>query len=87
VLASASRVMNAVAEPAHRNDAAALRELMAKYADVELLVKIGEYQRGTDPLADDAIEKHDAIRDFLRQDIDESSPMGDTLAQLATLVR
>src|SRR5918992_1361949 len=41
VLASASRVQNAVITPEHRAAAGRLRELMAKYAEVELLVKIG----------------------------------------------
>jgi len=46
VLASASRVQNAVVTAEHRAAAGRLRELMAKYAEVELLVKIGEYKRG-----------------------------------------
>ena len=36
--------------------------LMAKYQEVELLVKIGEYKRGGDAVTDEAIDKIDAIR-------------------------
>ena len=86
VLASASRVMNAVIAPEHKKLAGRLRELMAKYEEVELLVKIGEYKRGGDPTTDEAIDKIEAIRAFLRQRTDEHSSMPQTLEQLAALV-
>lgn len=87
VLASASRVMNNVVSQDHKADAGRLRELMAKYAEVELLVKIGEYKRGGDATTDEAIDKQDRIRNFLRQRTDETSAMDDTLAQLSELVQ
>ncbi len=87
VLASASRVMNAVTAGDHRTDAGRLRELMAKYAEVDLLVKVGEYKRGSDPVSDEAIDKRERINAFLRQRTDEHSAMPETLAALAALVR
>ena len=86
VLASASRVMNAVVTPEHKKLAGRLRELMAKYEEVELLVKIGEYKRGGDPTTDEAIDKVEAIRTFLRQRTDEHSSLPQTLEKLAALV-
>ena len=86
VLASASRVMNAVIQPEHKKLAGRLRELMAKYEEVELLVKIGEYKRGGDPHTDEAIDKIDAIRTFLKQRTDERSSMDETLGKLTALV-
>jgi type III secretion protein N (ATPase) len=59
--------MDAVAPPEHRADAARIRELLARYAEVELLVRVGEYQRGSDVIADEAISKMDRINGFLRQ--------------------
>lgn len=82
ILASTSRVMNNVVSREHRAAAGRLRELMAKYADVELLVKIGEYKPGGDPLTDEAIDKQDLIRGFLRQVTSERSPFDLTLDQL-----
>ncbi len=67
VLASASRVMGAVTTAEHRALAGRMRQLMAKYNEVELLVRIGEYKQGSDPLADQAVAKIEAIRAFLRQ--------------------
>lgn len=86
VLASASRVMNNVVTPSHRDAAGRLRELMAKYVEVDLLVKIGEYKRGGDPTTDEAIDKQDMIRDFLRQRTDEFTGFEETVAQLHDIV-
>jgi type III secretion protein N (ATPase) len=86
VLASASRVMHHVVSSEHRAAAGRLRELMAKYAEVELLVKIGEYQRGGDPTTDEAIDKQDLINQFLRQRTDDVADFSQTLARLRELV-
>jgi type III secretion protein N (ATPase) len=85
VLASASRVMNALITPEHKEAAGTVRELMAKYQDIELLLKVGEYKKGSDRIADTAIEKHEAIRQFLRQKTDEHVSWEETLAQLQDL--
>lgn len=86
VLASASRVMNNVVTAEHKKQAGRLRELMAKYAEVELLVKIGEYKRGGDATTDEAIDKNEQINAFLRQRTEELSPWKETLAGLQKLV-
>ncbi|ULJ74559.1 type III secretion system ATPase SctN (plasmid) [Rhizobium gallicum] len=67
ILASVSRVMSSIVSSDHEWLAGRLRELMAKYHEVELLVRVGEYKEGADPLADAAIAKMDHIRAFLRQ--------------------
>ena len=87
VLASASRVMNALITPAHKAAAGRVRELMAKYQDIELLLKVGEYKRGTDPVADMAIDRHDAIRDFLRQGTEDHAEFDESVAQLRSLAK
>jgi ATP synthase in type III secretion protein N len=86
VLASASRVQNNVIAKEHRAAAGRMRQLMAKYAEVELLVKIGEYKRGSDAVADEAIDKIDAIRTFLKQRTDERSSMHDAIGAMCKLV-
>jgi ATP synthase in type III secretion protein N len=85
VMASASRVMGALVSPEHAAAAGCVRELMAKYQDIELLLKVGEYKRGSDRIADVAIDKHEAIRKFLRQGTDEHVQWNDTLKQLLAL--
>ncbi|NBQ90256.1 MAG: EscN/YscN/HrcN family type III secretion system ATPase [Betaproteobacteria bacterium] len=87
VLASASRVMNNVVASDHRQAAGRMRELMAKYAEVELLVKIGEYKRGGDRTTDEAIDKIDDIRKFLRQRTDDRAQFDQSLAVLTELTQ
>lgn len=80
VLASISRCMGAVASDEHKSMAGKFRKLMASYQRVKLLVDIGEYKKGADPTADEAIEKIDALNAFLKQGIDERSSFDETLA-------
>jgi type III secretion protein N (ATPase) len=86
VLASVSRVMGAITTQAHREAAQKLRAILAKYAEIELLVQIGEYQKGNDAEADRALEKIGAVNAFLRQGLDEFSSFDDTLAALLRVV-
>ncbi|MCX5590277.1 type III secretion system ATPase SctN [Alcaligenes endophyticus] len=85
ILASTSRVMSAIASPEHKLAAGRVRELMAKYDEVELLLRIGEYKHGGDALIDEAISKIDAIRQFLRQETTDFTPFSDTLDALISL--
>ena len=85
VLASASRVQNNVVPPEHRAAAGRMRELMAKYAEVELLVKIGEYKRGGDKTTDEAIDKIEHIRQFLKQRTDDRADFDATLGSLSEI--
>ncbi|MEM1385682.1 MAG: type III secretion system ATPase SctN, partial [Pseudomonadota bacterium] len=85
VLASVSRVMNAIVDQPHKAAAQNLRRLMAKYYEVELLLKIGEYQKGADREADDAIEKMPAIRKYLQQGLDENESFDDAIAKLQAI--
>lgn len=85
VLASASRVMNAVITPEHKKLSGRIRELMAKYQEVELLVKIGEYKRGGDAVTDEAIDKIDSINTFLKQRTDERTTLAQALEGMAKI--
>lgn len=86
VLRSRSRLMNTVVSPTHRADAGRLRELLARYADIELLVRIGEYEKGSDPLADEAAAKIDRINSFLRQPSATRETMEKTQARMREIV-
>ena len=86
VLASASRVMNAVITPEHKKLSGRIRELMAKYQEVELLVKIGEYKRGGDAVTDEAIDKIDSINTFLKQRTEERTTLAQALEGMAKIV-
>lgn len=86
ILQSVSRCQNAVITPEHRAAAGRMRELMAAYSEVELLLKIGEYQKGTDAATDEAIARHADIDAFLRQGLAEKTSFADTIAKLRAVV-
>ncbi len=84
-LESLSRLMQRLVTPAQSNAAAHIRKLLAKHKEIEFLVRVGEYQRGADPLADEALDKIESIRTFLRQAPDEHSSYQDTVSLLTSI--
>lgn len=85
VLDSISRLMPQVAEPAHREQAALLRKLLAVYARSEDLVRIGAYKPGADPDLDRALAARNALRAFMTQDAAEQTDFAGCLKRLAAL--
>ena len=82
VQASVSRVMNAIVDSDHKKAAQRLRQILAKFAEVELLVQIGEYKKGADKEADDALAHIDKVNAFLKQGLGEKSTFDETLKAL-----
>ncbi|MBQ3892946.1 MAG: type III secretion system ATPase SctN [Desulfovibrio sp.] len=87
VQASVSRVMNAIVTKEHKKAAQRLRQILAKYAEVELLVQIGEYKKGADKDADDALAHIDKVNAFLKQGLGEKSSFEETLKALNEAVK
>ena len=85
VLTSRSRVMNAVTSKPHQASASRLRALLARHAEIEFLIQVGEYKPGSDALADEAVGKIEALRGFLRQGGDEHTSFEETMAWMARL--
>ncbi len=87
VLTSKSRVMDNVAAKDHIAMARKIVFWLATYADVELLVKVGEYKKGSDADADMAIAKLKPINAFLQQRTDEFDSFKTMLTKLTALVK
>jgi len=85
VLDSISRLMPAVIEPAHRQQAALLRRLMAVYSRSEDLVRIGAYKPGSDEELDRALRARLAMRTFMMQEAHEQVRFTDCVSRLAAL--
>lgn len=85
VLASLSRVMSGIVSKEHKKAAGKLRETLSTYEKQRDLILLGAYQVGTDPRTDYAIEKYDAIIDFLKQDTHSNSPFEETVEKLIGL--
>ena len=86
VLKSRSRLMNTVVSSDHRELAGTIREDMAAYRDIELLLRVGEYRPGSDARADRAVARRDAIEAFLRQPSDEISDLHTMLRRMKEIV-
>ncbi len=74
VLDSVSRVAEAICDRTHTAAARQIVRMMALYREVEELVQIGAYARGSDAETDVAIDFAPAINDLLRQGRDEPAP-------------
>jgi flagellum-specific ATP synthase len=85
VLDSISRLMPAVADTGHREQAALVRRMLAVYARSEDLVRIGAYKSGADPDLDRALQARGAIRAFMTQNAAESATLAETGKRLAML--
>ena len=83
VLQSISRLFDKVASSDQVRMARRMRELMAKFDEVEVLIRIGEFQRGVDALADTAVDRRQAIDRFLIQSLDLKTDFQRTLSGLA----
>lgn len=82
VLGSLSRVMNNVADEHHKKIAQTIREIYSRYQDVELLVKINEYQQGQNHKNDFAIEFKEKIDQLFKQNNKTSIDLMSTLETL-----
>ena len=85
VLDSISRLMPQVAEPAHREQAALVRRLLAVYARSEDLVRIGAYKAGADPELDRALAARGALRALMTQDASEQVDFAGCMSRLTSL--
>jgi type III secretion protein N (ATPase) len=86
VLLSISRCMSAIVAKEHREAAGKLRNILAKYSEVELLVRIGEYKKGADAVTDEAIARIDAVNNFLKQGLHDKDSYEDTIQKLKQAV-
>lgn len=82
ILASLSRTMNIVVGTEQQKCATQLRKLMTAYQQVEILLKLGEYQPGNDPLTDTAVTSKVQIDAFLQQSLRAPVSLEETVAHL-----
>lgn len=82
VNASISRLRNDIVSDEQKAESQSVLEMLADYADSEDMINIGAYVEGSNKGVDRAIERIDAIRGFLKQDIKDSAPFTDTRERL-----
>lgn len=85
ILDSLSRLMPAVCTPEHLDKARRLRKLLSAYTASEDLIRVGAYQKGLDPVLDQAITVLPELTKFLQQRGNENAPLNGTLSALKAL--
>jgi flagellum-specific ATP synthase len=60
---------------------------MGTYRDVQDLIQVGAYVRGSDPRVDEAIGVVPALETFVKQPVTESTPVGQAWARLAVALK
>ncbi|QZH76599.1 MAG: FliI/YscN family ATPase [Erythrobacter sp.] len=86
VPASLSRVMEAIADPAHRQQARRLRAMIAAHESNRDFLLMGAYRAGADPLLDAAVTMQGPITAFLAQESGTSVTLADSRAALGRLM-
>ncbi|MCX6126712.1 MAG: FliI/YscN family ATPase [Proteobacteria bacterium] len=82
ITSSSSRVMQDIVSKDHWQISGHLKSLLGVYQENYDYVQIGSYQKGTNPLLDEAIRLMPQIEQYLRQDRTEYSTMAKSMAQL-----
>ncbi|WP_297834173.1 flagellar protein export ATPase FliI [uncultured Roseibium sp.] len=86
VLKSVSRTMPRCVPPEQLPVLRRARQLLSTYTDMEELIRLGAYRKGSDPTVDEAIYRFDMIDEFLNQGKDEATSLSDGYEQLANLL-
>jgi flagellum-specific ATP synthase len=87
ILKSISRTMPKSADPAYLPVIAKARQVMATYADMEELIRLGAYQAGSSAEVDEAIRLHEPLEGFLRQAKDEATALKDGYGRLERILQ
>jgi flagellum-specific ATP synthase len=80
---STSRVMTNVVSRPQFELARRFRGIHSRYEKSRDLVRIGAYVAGSDAALDEAIRRHDAMSEFLQQDMHISASLRDSFAGMA----
>lgn len=86
ILKSVSRTMPRCVEPEALPHVQRARGLMATYADMEELIRLGAYRSGSSAEVDEAIRYHAALEGFLAQGKDERTPRVTALGDLEAIL-
>jgi flagellum-specific ATP synthase len=86
ILKSISRTMPRAADPNFLAEIMRAKQVMATYADMEELIRLGAYRPGSSPEVDEAIGFHKPLERFLGQRKDESTSLLDGYQRLQRIL-
>jgi flagellum-specific ATP synthase len=70
----------------HRAMALRFRELLATYTENEDLVNLGAYTRGASAPMDEALDRIEGIRGFLKQEVEDNASLESSVAKMAEAI-
>jgi flagellum-specific ATP synthase len=85
ILDSISRLMPDVCSGEHLEQARKLRQLLAVYSAAEDMIRLGAYQKGSDPNLDQAIALMPELDYFLEQGAREPASLSENFQRLMAL--
>lgn len=85
VLGSISRLSKRVTGECTKKACQRVKRWISIYSEQEEMINAGVYQKGASPEIDEAIDKHQAVEDFLCQEETDHITMEDTLKALSAL--
>ncbi len=86
VLKSISRLRSAIVQKDVLKAGNKLLSLLATYKRVEDMINIGAYSRGSNPEIDRAIDKIDAINNYLCQNVEERCSLKESFSGLSAII-
>ena len=86
ILKSVSRTMPRAVPEERRPLIARARRLMSLHADMEELIRLGAYRKGSDAEVDEAIRLQPAFEAFLAQDKEDRTGLEESYAGLARIL-
>src|SRR5713226_6269410 len=86
ILKSVSRTMPRAADPAYLPVINQARQVMATYADMEELIRLGAYRAGSSAEVDAAIRLHRPLEEFLAQGKEEATSLGQGYQRLERIL-
>jgi flagellum-specific ATP synthase len=86
VLKSVSRTMPRAADPAYLPAITRARQVMATYADMEELIRLGAYRPGSSAEVDEAISLHKPLEAFLAQSKEEATRLEEGYQRLEQIL-
>ena len=86
ILKSISRTMPRACDPLFLPVVQRARGLMATFSDMEELIRLGAYRKGSSPDVDEAIELNPGLESFLGQGKEESTSLRECYERLADIV-
>jgi flagellum-specific ATP synthase len=87
ILESASRVMNNIVSEQMLNYTSDVRDILARYKDVEDLISIGAYKEGNNPKLDRAVILYEGVMEFLKQKAHEKWSYQQTIEELRKVLK